>query len=110
MTTRIWILARFCVALALAQSCAPAADSFTQTVRPILMKNCLGCHNAQVHRGGFDASSYASLMKGSDNGPVIVPGDADRSTLFKLITHSEQPAMPFKGPKMGDESIAIIAK
>lgn len=110
MTIRIWLLAGICAQLAAAQSKAPAAGFYSQTVRPILVKNCLGCHNAQVHQGGFDLSSRATLMKGSDNGPVIVPGDADRSTLFKLISHFEQPAMPFKGPKLPEEAIAQIGK
>ena len=106
MIIRLCLLVAFCLQLATAQ----ADGVYTQTIRPLLAKNCQGCHNAQVRQGGFDVSSHASLMKGSDNGPVIVPGDADRSTLFKLISHSEQPAMPFKAPKMPEESIAKIAQ
>lgn len=109
MSLRLWLLAGLTLPLAFAQSGAPAAVSYSQVIRPLLAKNCQGCHNAQVRQAGFDVSSYAALMKGSDNGPMIVPGDPDRSILYKLISHAEQPAMPFKAAKMPAEAIARIA-
>src|SRR5262249_39205429 len=44
-----------------------------------------------------------------DNGPVIVPGKASESKLYKLVSFQEQPAMPFKGKKLPDDVIARIA-
>ncbi|WP_035958838.1 DUF1553 domain-containing protein [Bryobacter aggregatus] len=110
MIYRIWLLTGLTIHLAVAQPTNPSNGFYTQTVRPLLAKNCLGCHNAKLQQGGFDLSSHAALMKGSDNGPVVVPGDPDRSTLLKLISHTEQPAMPFQAAKLPDEAIAQIAR
>lgn len=91
---------------------ADAVDTsfYKEKIRPILAKNCLGCHNAKVKQAGFDLSNRDSLLRGSENGPVVVVGNADASILYKLISHAEQPAMPYKGAKLPDDAIALIGK
>ncbi len=42
------------------------------------------CHNATALTGGLDLTSYAALIKGSKNGPVITPGDSANSLLVKI--------------------------
>src|SRR5262245_35514093 len=65
----------------------PAAESkefFTQRVAPVLRANCLSCHNSRKTKGGLDLSTRESLFAGGDKGPVIVPGDADKSRLYRM--------------------------
>jgi hypothetical protein len=51
--------------------------------------------------------SHETLMKGSWNGTVIEPGDAEESYLVELIVSGE---MPKKGPRLLPAEIeAIIA-
>jgi hypothetical protein len=34
--------------------------------------------------GGLDLSNYASITQGGDNGPILIPGDAENSSLVKV--------------------------
>ena len=57
-----------------------AQVSYARQIKPILTDNCLDCHSAEEHKGGLDASSVATLLKGGKKaGPAIVPGKPDES-------------------------------
>jgi len=53
----------------------------------------------------LDLSTYTGVMKGSEAGPVIVPGKSQESRLFELI---EKGAMPKGGKPLPPDQIAII--
>ena len=62
--------------------------SFAQDVQPILKKHCVECHlsgGLGHQKSGFLVESYDSLMKGTKFGPVVVPGDALSSSLYRLV-------------------------
>src|SRR5262249_12405537 len=42
--------------------------------------------------------------------PILVPGDAEKSRLYRLITHKEEPAMPMGMDKLGEAEVAVIAQ
>jgi len=44
---------------------------------------CSGCHGEDAS-AGLDLLTYADAMRGSENGAVIVPGDATNSKLFQI--------------------------
>jgi nitrate/TMAO reductase-like tetraheme cytochrome c subunit/mono/diheme cytochrome c family protein len=48
-----------------------------------LFVSCLSCH-AENGLAGLNLSSYESIMQGSENGPILIPGDADNSSLVKV--------------------------
>jgi hypothetical protein len=98
-----------CAGISSAQT-GEGAKLYTEQVQPLLAKNCLGCHNAKLKQAGLDLSSRESLLRGSENGPVVVPGNPDASHLYKAVAHLEQPSMPFKGNKLPDADIALLAK
>jgi Zn finger protein HypA/HybF involved in hydrogenase expression len=65
----------------------PAEDStqpltYDGAVSALLNTRCSACHGAGGMQG-LDITSYASLMKGSLNGAVIIPGDAEGSLLVQ---------------------------
>ncbi len=80
------------------------AVSFTKQVAPILVARCAACH-IQRSRGGLNMSTYVSLAKGSDNGPVIVGGDAETSRMIELLKSGD---MPRAGGKLADDQLALI--
>ncbi|MBS1788671.1 MAG: DUF1553 domain-containing protein [Acidobacteria bacterium] len=86
-----------------------APDVFKEKVLPILEQNCAGCHGAKIQRSGLDLRTEKSTLKGGTRGPAIVSGNPEKSLLFRLITHKEEPAMPMGG-KLGDAEIAVIAE
>lgn len=80
-----------------APSAATADDSslkFTRDIAPVLVANCMTCHNAEKHRGDFDMSSFDKLIKGSKAGKVLIPGKPDESPLVLHIKGEEPPKMP----------------
>lgn len=55
--------------------------SYAAPIGPVLTEQCGACHGGAA---GLTVTDYASLMAGSDSGPVIVPGDADASRLVQV--------------------------
>jgi len=79
--------------------------SFTNDVHPILQRWCLNCHGGERLEEGLSLKTYNDLMSGSDNGLVIMAGDADSSLLVELISTQK---MPKRGPKLTPDQIRII--
>jgi uncharacterized membrane protein len=59
---------------------------YSQHIHPILDDNCVSCHGQSKSQGGLRMDTYDLLMKGGDEGPVIVAGSPDKSLLFARIT------------------------
>ncbi len=66
------------------------APTFEADVLPIFAASCVRCHG-EKHRADLDLRSFASLSKGGESGPVIVPGNAEKSLLFKKIHEGQMP-------------------
>jgi Planctomycete cytochrome C len=82
-------------------------------VRPILDKYCAECHMPNkegADKSGFQIDSYASIMKGTKFGPVIVPGSAESSTLYILVAGKANPAinMPHKKEPLSADEVNTI--
>lgn len=91
--------------VALAASCMKKETSFAKDVLPILKENCLSCHSPGGQgyvASGFSVVSYADVMKGTRNGPVILPGSSISSTIERLIEHKADPSihMPRGQPQL----------
>lgn len=73
--------------------------SYKDDVQPILKAYCISCHEpgGMGHASsGLDLSTYASLMKGTNFGKVVIPGKSDESTFTKLLTGTNMGLkMPF---------------
>src|SRR5262245_43556482 len=82
---------------------------FSRRVAPVLRQRCLECHNATRSRGGLDLSSRASLMRGGDDGPVVVVGKADESLLVRAVS-GPKPVMPKKGGPLSAEQVADLRR
>lgn len=64
--------------------------SFKHQVQPIFQASCIECHSASGEGGertGLVLDSYANVMRGTKNGPVIVAGSPSSSTLYLAIDH-----------------------
>ncbi len=104
MNRCLWIL----VAMLLA--CSARADErlFESKVRPLLIDRCLKCHGPGKQEGGLRLDSRLGWMKGGDNGPAIVPGNADESLLLLAVRHTDPDLkMPPDG-MLNDVEIAAL--
>lgn len=86
-----------------------AGPDFAHEVVPVLREYCAECHTGGKAKGGLSMNTRASLLRGGENGPVVVPGDAQASKLMKLVaTEDEEDRMPPKGRRVPPEKIAIL--
>src|SRR3989442_8820231 len=59
-----------------------ARVSYARQIKPILINNCLECHNSDDREGGFETTSVANVLKkGKKGGPGVVPGKPDESEI-----------------------------
>jgi len=79
--------------------------SFTNEVMPILQSRCLNCHGGDRTEAGLSLRTYEDIMAGSENGPVIAPGDAANSLLVELVANQK---MPKRGPKLTPSQVQLI--
>ncbi|HZS03551.1 MAG TPA: PSD1 and planctomycete cytochrome C domain-containing protein [Blastocatellia bacterium] len=84
------------------------AQDISRQAYAILKKNCLACHGA-ARTSGLDLRTGEGVTMGGDNGPVIVPSDAEASKLFQLVTHERKPTMP-PGKKLADAEIETLRR
>jgi mono/diheme cytochrome c family protein len=76
-----------------------AAVDFVKDIQPIFQESCLKCHGPEKQKGGLRLDSKAAAMKGGKDGEVIVPGQADKSDLYRRISlpAGSDDIMPNKG-------------
>jgi len=98
---RIWVPI-LCLAL-------PAAAQ-EQSATAVLEKHCVECHNPHKKKGGLDLSTRGELLKGGETGPAVVPGNAEKSALLKLVRHELDPAMPHKRDKLPEASAKLLTE
>ncbi len=87
-------------------------DSFyAKHIYPVFDANCVACHGEGKVKANLRLDSYDRLMRGGEDGAVVIPGDPARSTLFKRITlpPDDKHFMPSEGkPPLKAEEIEWI--
>jgi mono/diheme cytochrome c family protein len=83
------------------------AVSFSKDVLPIFESVCVKCHGGEKTEVSLVLKSYADVMAGSENGPVIDPGKSADSLLIELITNGK---MPKRGTRLLPAQLRIITQ
>jgi cytochrome c5 len=86
-------------------SSGSAPVSFAAGVLPIFEARCQRCHGSGQAQVGLHLTSHADVLAGSNNGPVVAPGNADGSYLVDLIVSGQ---MPLGGAKLPESEIQTI--
>src|SRR5215831_4178883 len=101
-------IAALCLSLAaLAAAPEPNRDQlkfFEEKVRPILAENCYKCHGSEQQKGSLRLDLRDAALAGGEDGPVIVPGQPEKSVLVEAIRW-ESLEMPPKN-KLNETQIA----
>jgi mono/diheme cytochrome c family protein len=84
----------------------PSNPTFNADILPIFQKNCTMCHGSL---GGWDGTSYQTVMTTGDHGPVVIPGDVANSVLAqKILGTSPFGSIMPPGGKLPDETVQMI--
>jgi mono/diheme cytochrome c family protein len=59
---------------------------FARDLAPVLAERCAGCHgDGRQNAGQLNLSNFEALLRGGENGPVLVPGEASESLLVRKL-------------------------
>jgi len=68
------------------------ALTFAKDVQPILSAKCVTCHgNNNKKKGDLDLRTLNALLKGGENGQVVVGGQLDKSPLWESVESGTMP-------------------
>jgi cytochrome c5 len=81
---------------------------FAEKILPIFQAKCQVCHSSSTKLGGWDASSYDTVMTSGENGPVVIAGDTEHSLLAQRIQGINTGIMPPGGSLSQEEIQAIL--
>ena len=98
------------IAIGLLATCSVAfaeVSSFESGVLPILKSNCVSCHGDKVRIKDLNLGAYDLLMKGSESGPVVVPGKPDESLLMQMVSGAS-PRMPMQAAPLSAAELAAL--
>ncbi|OYV92943.1 MAG: hypothetical protein B7Z73_04155 [Planctomycetia bacterium 21-64-5] len=101
-----------CVGFCAGEPATPTAEQvefFEKSVRPVLVNRCQSCHGAEKQESGLRLDRRQAIEKGSEGGPVIVPGKPDQSSLITAVRYQGDIQMP-PTAKLPDAELAALVK
>ena len=60
--------------------------TYEKDIKPILEKACFKCHGAEKPKVKLRVDSIEGIKKGSENGPVVVAGKSEKSSLVHTVS------------------------
>ena len=88
---------------------ADDAISFVTSVAPLLQKQCVTCHDAELAEADYRLDSYQQLIRLGDGSPAVIGHQADKSKLFQVLIHEDETLrMPSDSDPLPDTSIDLI--
>ncbi len=91
-----------------------AADpvDFNHQIKPLLEANCVSCHGAEKPKGDLRMITLADVLKGGDDGPVLVVGDPAKSPMYSSTIlpedHDDIMPPPNKGGPLPKELTDVL--
>ncbi len=94
--------------------CSPLAAenpvSFHNQIRPILARQCSGCHQPASSQADLLLTGYEQFRKGGRKGPPFVAGKAEDSLVIAYLTGAAKPQMPFGAKPLPDDQIELFRR
>ena len=78
-----------------------AEPGYFHDVRPILQRNCQGCHQPNLKSSNLDLTTYEGLKTGGKRGPAF-------AVIVQYLTGELKPQMPLGQPPLPAEQIELI--
>ena len=87
-----------------------APVSYFRDIRPILQRQCQGCHQPASKQADLVLTSYEAFKVGGHSGAVWVAGQPDQSLLIAHLKGDKQPRMPLGGEPLTAEQIDLFKR
>jgi len=79
---------------------------FARDLAPVLAERCTGCHGDGTQNSGqLNLSTFDSLLRGGENGPILVPGSPRESLLIGKLRGTADGARMPQGQTPLDETV-----
>jgi hypothetical protein len=85
---------------------ADASPGLDRDILPLLKARCVKCHGPIKPKGKLNLSGPRSMARGGSNGPVVVRGNPDESTLWDQVSSDAMPPRP-EEPLSADEKTSL---
>lgn len=75
--------------------------TFATDIQPLFEKSCYPCHSPKnpKPRGKLKLDTLADVLKGGEDGPVVVPGNSAKSDMVAMVSHLGDPDDYMPPPK-----------
>ncbi len=83
-------------AIRLGAAVADPGAVWTRKVQPLIDVYCVKCHGPLEKKSGLELDRPDAVLKGGDEGPVVVPGDPAKSRIYLYLSRESDPHMPPK--------------
>src|SRR5262249_2168412 len=80
---------------------------FDKEVLPLFTARCVKCHGAERPMAGLELRTAASVLKGSQSGPIVVEGFSERSLLIRKVAGHSMPP-PGSGEPLSEAEIRTL--
>jgi mono/diheme cytochrome c family protein/roadblock/LC7 domain-containing protein len=87
--------------LGIAFSLCAADPSYFRDIRPILQRQCQGCHQPNLKSSDLDLTTYQGLKEGGKRGTAF-------PLLVSFLTGEMKPQMPLGQPPLAPEQIELV--
>lgn len=90
-------------------STKPASKDYAP-VQAVFTQNCVSCHGAGRARAGIHLTDHDAVLKGGEEGAIVVAGKPEESLLIKSLRKlpGAKP-MPPRGP-LSEDQIKVVEK
>jgi hypothetical protein len=80
-----------------------AAVLWEERVRPMVDEQCVKCHGPIEEKSGLVVDTVEGILRGGDEGPVVVPGKPAESRFYSYLAEGADPHMPPKKQLTAEE-------
>jgi hypothetical protein len=80
-------------------------EFFESKIRPLLADKCFKCHGPEKQRAELRLDSRDFMLKGGENGPVLVPGNAEKTTILKAVGYKDPDLRMPPDSKLAEQQI-----
>jgi Tol biopolymer transport system component len=86
--------------------------SFMREVAPVLVRNCIACHNPKKSESKYVMTTFQQLAKGGKQGEgiTLVPGQPEECYFLDVVQPDAEPRMPYKLDPLPKDEIELLER